>query len=122
MPNVAASPADLIASLSRRRPRRRRTGSSSTTRRGSGARPRPTSPGPRRSRTDDPTAEAARWIVWEASQALGARSASIHDLYVARGRGEVSRVHRPGDQHPRPDVRHGAHVLRDGARAPTSAR
>ena len=40
--------------------------------------------------TDDPTAEAARWIVWEASQALGAPSASIHDLYLARGRGEVS--------------------------------
>jgi fructose/tagatose bisphosphate aldolase len=39
---------------------------------------------------DDPTAEAARWIVWEASQALGARSASIHELYMARGRGEVS--------------------------------
>jgi len=38
---------------------------------------------------DDPTAEAARWIVWSASQALGARSASIHDLYVARGRGEI---------------------------------
>ena len=28
--------------------------------------------------------------MWEASQALGARSASIHDLYMARGRGEVS--------------------------------
>ena len=39
--------------------------------------------------TDDPTAEAARWIVWEASQALGARSASIHGLYEARARGEV---------------------------------
>ncbi len=39
---------------------------------------------------DEPTAEAARWIVWEASQALGARSASIEDLYRARGRGEVS--------------------------------
>src|SRR5262245_32873924 len=39
---------------------------------------------------DDPTAEAARWIVWEASQALGARSASIEALYRARGRGEVS--------------------------------
>ncbi|HEY4228396.1 MAG TPA: hypothetical protein VGM49_08650, partial [Candidatus Limnocylindrales bacterium] len=25
--------------------------------------------------SDDPTAEAARWIIWEASQALGARSA-----------------------------------------------
>ena len=33
--------------------------------------------------------EAARWIVWEASQELGAPSASIHDLYMARGRGEV---------------------------------
>ena len=28
--------------------------------------------------------------MWEASQALGAPSASIHDLYLARGRGEVS--------------------------------
>lgn len=35
-------------------------------------------------------AEAARWLVWAASQALGARSASIHELYMARGRGEVS--------------------------------
>jgi len=39
---------------------------------------------------DDPTAEAARWIIWEASQALGARSASIQELYMARSRGEVS--------------------------------
>ena len=38
---------------------------------------------------DDPTAEAVRWIVWEASQALGARSSSIEDLYRARGRGEI---------------------------------
>ena len=38
---------------------------------------------------DEPTAEAARWIIWEASQALGARSASIQDLYMARSRGEV---------------------------------
>ena len=39
---------------------------------------------------DEATAEAARWIVWEASQALGARSASIHELYMARSRGEVN--------------------------------
>ena len=39
---------------------------------------------------DEGAIEAARWIVWEASQALGARSASIHALYAARGRGEVS--------------------------------
>ncbi len=39
---------------------------------------------------DADAVEAARWIVWEASQELGAPSASIHDLYMARGRGEVS--------------------------------
>jgi fructose/tagatose bisphosphate aldolase len=32
--------------------------------------------------------EAARWVLWSASQALGCPSASIHDLYLARGRGE----------------------------------
>jgi fructose/tagatose bisphosphate aldolase len=40
--------------------------------------------------SDEPTAEAVRWVVWEASQALGARSASIQELYMARGRGEIS--------------------------------
>ena len=39
---------------------------------------------------DEGAVEAARWIVWAASQALGARSASIHALYMARARGEVS--------------------------------
>jgi fructose/tagatose bisphosphate aldolase len=39
---------------------------------------------------DEPAVEAARWLAWEASQALDARSASIHELYLARGRGEVS--------------------------------
>lgn len=38
---------------------------------------------------DAAVVEAARWLVWEASQALGARSASIQELYVARARGEV---------------------------------
>ncbi len=38
---------------------------------------------------DAQVVEVARWIVWEASQALGAPSASIHELYMARGRGEV---------------------------------
>jgi len=33
---------------------------------------------------DEATVEAARWIVWEASQAIGARSASIQELYNAR--------------------------------------
>ncbi|MEP6640112.1 MAG: aldolase, partial [Chloroflexota bacterium] len=40
--------------------------------------------------TDEATTAAAQWFVWEASQALGAQSASIHELYAARGRGEVS--------------------------------
>jgi fructose/tagatose bisphosphate aldolase len=38
---------------------------------------------------DEGAVDAARWIVWEASQALGARSASIHELYMARARGDV---------------------------------
>jgi fructose/tagatose bisphosphate aldolase len=38
-----------------------------------------------------PTArEAARWLIWSGSQALGCGSASIHELYMARGRGEFS--------------------------------
>jgi fructose/tagatose bisphosphate aldolase len=37
---------------------------------------------------DEATVEAARWMVWEASQAVGAQSASIQDLYMARARGE----------------------------------
>lgn len=39
--------------------------------------------------TDEATTAAAQWLVWEASQALGAPSASIQDLYSARARGEV---------------------------------
>ena len=39
--------------------------------------------------SDEATVEAARWLIWEAAQETGARSASIHDLYVARARGEV---------------------------------
>ena len=40
--------------------------------------------------TDEATIEAARWCIWEASQELGARSASIESLYRARARGEVA--------------------------------
>jgi len=39
---------------------------------------------------DQAAVESAQWIVWEAAQELGARSASIHELYMARARGEVS--------------------------------
>jgi len=38
---------------------------------------------------DDATTTAVQWIVWEASQALGARSTSIQGLYEARARGDV---------------------------------
>src|SRR3954453_2271423 len=34
--------------------------------------------------------EAARWLLWELGQVTGARPASINDLYLARGRGDVS--------------------------------
>ncbi len=34
--------------------------------------------------------DASRWLIWQASQQLGAPSASIHELYMARGRGEVN--------------------------------
>lgn len=32
--------------------------------------------------------EQARWLIWEIGQAVGVRPATIHDLYMARGRGE----------------------------------
>ncbi len=34
--------------------------------------------------------EQARWVLWELGQALGVHPASVHELYMARGRGEVS--------------------------------
>ncbi len=33
--------------------------------------------------------EYARWLIWEIGQEVGVQPASIHDLYVARGRKEV---------------------------------
>jgi fructose/tagatose bisphosphate aldolase len=39
--------------------------------------------------SDSEVRDAARWVIWSASQALGCGSASIHELYVARGRGEI---------------------------------
>ena len=33
--------------------------------------------------------EYARWLIWELGQTVGVQPASIHDLYMARGRGEV---------------------------------
>ena len=31
----------------------------------------------------------ARWLIWEIGQVVGVRPASIHELYLARGRGDV---------------------------------
>jgi len=38
---------------------------------------------------DQDAREHARWLIWELGQAVGVRPASIHDLYMARGRGQV---------------------------------
>ena len=38
---------------------------------------------------EGPTVDIARWLIHEAAQELGARTASIHELYMARARGEV---------------------------------
>lgn len=36
-----------------------------------------------------PEREQARWLIWEIGQQAGVRPASIHELYMARGRGEA---------------------------------
>ncbi len=38
---------------------------------------------------DTATRETARWLLWEIGQVVGVRAASIHELYMARGRGAV---------------------------------
>src|SRR5918992_2745266 len=38
---------------------------------------------------DEALRDAARWVIWAASLALGCGSSSIHELYMARGRGEI---------------------------------
>ena len=44
---------------------------------------------------DQGTRERARWLIWEIGQQAGARPASIHELYLARGRGKVSAFTTP---------------------------
>jgi fructose-bisphosphate aldolase, class II len=39
--------------------------------------------------SDEATIAAAQWLIHDAARALGAHSASIHELYMARARGEV---------------------------------
>ncbi len=43
----------------------------------------------------DDEKEWARWVIWEAARAVGVYSASIHDFYMARGRGDVKGVTVP---------------------------
>ena len=38
---------------------------------------------------DENEKQHARWLIWELGQAVGIRPSSIHDLYLARGRGET---------------------------------
>ena len=38
---------------------------------------------------NEDTKTGARWLLWEIGQRAGVRPASIHELYMARGRGEV---------------------------------
>ena len=38
---------------------------------------------------DEETRALARWMIWEIGQKVGVRPSSIHELYMARGRGEV---------------------------------
>ena len=79
-----------------------------------------TSPGRRRSRgradgRGRPLADPG------GGQELGAQTASIHELYMARGPRRGPRLHRPGHQHPGPDLRHGADGLRDRRAADVGA-
>jgi fructose-bisphosphate aldolase class II len=38
---------------------------------------------------DQEERDDARWLIWEIGQAVGVKPSSIHDLYLARGRGET---------------------------------
>ena len=44
---------------------------------------------------DEAEREWARWVIWEAGRAVGTYSSSIHDFYMARGRGDVKGVTVP---------------------------
>ncbi len=44
---------------------------------------------------DEAEKEWARWVIWEAARRVGTYSASIHDFYMARGRGDVKGVTVP---------------------------
>ena len=44
---------------------------------------------------DEAEREWARWVIWEGARTVGTFSASIHDVYMARGRGEIPPVTVP---------------------------
>ncbi len=44
---------------------------------------------------DAASRDRARWLLWELGQAVGVLPASIHDLYMARGRGDFTGVTVP---------------------------
>jgi len=44
---------------------------------------------------DEAEREWARWVIWEGGRAAGTFSASIHEVYMARGRGEIPPVTVP---------------------------
>ena len=41
-----------------------------------------------------PVKDYARWMIWKPGQELGARPASIHEFYIARGRTSGRTSHR----------------------------
>ena len=43
----------------------------------------------------DSVRPAARWIIWTTAQAVGIHPASIHELYMAAGRGEYCNATTP---------------------------
>ena len=48
----------------------------------------------------DDERDDARWLIWEIAQSGGVRPSSIHDLYLARGRGETGGSPVPPPQLP----------------------
>ena len=44
---------------------------------------------------EDEEREDARWLIWELAQAVGIHPSSIHDLYIARGKGAYGDVTVP---------------------------
>ena len=60
---------------------------------------------------DDATKHYARWLLWELGQRVGVQPSSIHDLYLARGRGEIHGFTGASDQCARHGLRHGARAI-----------